>query len=643
MEDIIYREWQKLANNEPVDKGILGVIIYDSWNRCLQNSLNPNNLEIKKINSYELNKIKQAKADLLSTAIPVMRKLFEFIRGSGSVVVLTDENGIALDSFGDPEFESEILVAKPGTSWNETQLGTNGAGTALELRRPIQIYGSEHFYRENHIFSCSASPIHDPVGKIIGCIDISSRKANIHKHTLGMVVAASYSIEQQLLLKQTYKEKRLQYEKQKAIIELVNQGLFAIDGDYKITAINKQAEKEMHLVREDVLNKDIRQIVTDGIAFHTLTRMRENLFDKETILKVGNIMVGCNLNIGILKDNGVFLGAVFTYKTKARINTVVNKVTGSKAYFNFSDLIGKSKEMQSCIELAKISAQSRSNVLLIGESGTGKELFAQAIHNYSTRNKDPFIAINCGALPRELVQSELFGYEEGAFTGSKKEGHTGKFELADGGTIFLDEIGDMPLEAQVNLLRVLETREVVRVGGKYPKLVDVKVIAATNRDLPSAVADKTFREDLYYRLNVMTVNIPALRERISDIPLLVQHFINKLSKQLGKDIRGYSDKFIEQLQSYKWQGNVRELENIIERAVNVCTKEELTIQELPYSLLLNKETQECKRISILEETEQQIILSALKENEWNIRQTAIKLGLARSTLYQKMKRYNLER
>ena len=290
-------------------------------------------------------------------------------------------------------------------------------------------------------------------------------------------------------------------------------------------------------------------------------------------------------SVNVLKDlNGNKDGLVLTIQENKALHKLINKMTATQAEFTFDDIIGNSNVMVKAKKLGRIASRSNANVLLLGESGTSKELFAQSIHNNGDRSGNPFIAINCGSLPRNLIESELFGYEGGAFTGAKKEGRPGKFELANGGTIFLDEIGDMPLDIQVSLLRVLENREVTRIGGTKNIRIDVKVIAATNKNLEELIENKMFREDLYYRLNVLSINVPPLRERNEDIIYLADYFLLKHRKNLLKNISGFTEEVYQIFSTYSWPGNVRELENVIERAVNICEQNIITINELPFSL-----------------------------------------------------------
>lgn len=283
----------------------------------------------------------------------------------------------------------------------------------------------------------------------------------------------------------------------------------------------------------------------------------------------------------IKHDTGRTLGVVVTMREIKTVHRLVNQMVGAQACFTFDDIIGNSPGLREVVDLAKQVASSDSTILLQGESGTGKEMFAQAIHSHSNRNNGPFVAINCAAIPRDLVESELFGYEAGAFTGAKRGGRPGKFELVNGGTIFLDEIGDMPLETQVKLLRVLQQKQIIRVGGQKAIPIDIRVIAATNKDLGQEVERGNFREDLYYRLNVIPINIPPLRERGEDLVILASHMVEKLSRQLGKRLTGIAPEAMECLKKYPWTGNVRELVNVLERAVNIAAGTSILRKHLP--------------------------------------------------------------
>ena len=317
------------------------------------------------------------------------------------------------------------------------------------------------------------------------------------------------------------------------------------------------------------------------------------------------------------------------------------------AQHTFDRLIGVDSGFREIVKFAEKVAKGDSSVLITGKSGTGKELLAEAIHNSSKRARMPFVKINCGAIPPELFESEMFGYEEGAFTGAKRTGKKGKFELADGGTVLLDEIGDMPLFMQVKLLRVLQEREIVRVGSNDVRKIDVRIIAATNKDLQSLTKEGKFREDLYYRLNVMHINIPSLKERIDDVEELAEHLRVKLCNKFGVYSEGISKEAIDYLKSYDWPGNVRELENVIERAINLLNAELIIMPEhLPKKILqANKEIiiNQGKQLKhVTDELEKEMILQVLNESKGNKNEAAKKLGISRQGLYKKIKRLNLE-
>ncbi|WP_216637379.1 sigma-54-dependent Fis family transcriptional regulator [Bacillus sp. FJAT-27445] len=316
------------------------------------------------------------------------------------------------------------------------------------------------------------------------------------------------------------------------------------------------------------------------------------------------------------------------------------------AKYSWENILGTSEKMVLAIYMGRRASQTKSNVLLLGESGTGKELFAHAIHHSSNRKHERFIKVNCAAIPAELLESELFGYVEGAFTGAKKGGKLGKFELASGGSIFLDEIGDMPLSMQAKLLRVLQEKEIERVGGTRTIPVDVRVIAATNKNLEKMVEEGSFREDLFYRLNVMSIEIPPLRERETDTADMAMKLLEKLSSQLGVYVRTISNNAMEHLLNYHWPGNVRELENVLERAINLTDTDTIHSVHLPFTITRNKKLHKLSKgqtlKSILDETEKEIIKNYLDELNFNKVKVADILNISRSSLYDKIEKYQLK-
>ena len=363
----------------------------------------------------------------------------------------------------------------------------------------------------------------------------------------------------------------------------------------------------------------------------------------------------------IINEQGLVNSGLLILRPIKDVHKLVNRFSGAKASFYFEDIITGNQSMLELIENAKMAANSRSNVLIKGESGTGKELFAQAIHNYSRRRIEPFIAINCGAIPRELIGSELFGYAEGAFTGARKGGNPGKFELASGGTIFLDEIGDMPIEQQAALLRVIQEKRITRIGGTQSIPVDVRIICATNKDLITEMEYKRFRKDLYYRLNVISIMIPPLRERKEDIRLLANYFLQNANADLGDCSEGLKPELLSYLGAYDWPGNVRELQNVIERILNNAKGYPLTEDDLPeeifrrrlqprteqFSIMTQKTGKTIKEFreynkQLIHEEERLQIIELLKIHKGNVSQVARDMGISRTTLYKKMQKYKVD-
>lgn len=323
---------------------------------------------------------------------------------------------------------------------------------------------------------------------------------------------------------------------------------------------------------------------------------------------------------------------------------LADKILHGRAIYTFDKIIGKNEKVKKLIDYSKKIADSKSTVLITGESGTGKEIFAQAIHNYGIRRDKPFIAVNCGAIPNTLIESELFGYEEGAFTGAKKGGNPGKFEIAEGGTIFLDEIGEMPQDMQIRLLRVIEEGVLSRIGGGKQIPIDVRIIAATNKDLKHEVEQGNFRKDLYYRLNVLPIHLPALRERKEDIPELVNYYLKKTSKKLNKVCMEIPEEYMDYLKNYHWPGNIRELENIIELIVNSEELQRNLNNEIEISNQdeVKKDLNDLDTYLTLEQVEKQHIIKVIKETKGNLTSAAKILDIGRNTLYRKIEKYNID-
>ncbi len=422
---------------------------------------------------------------------------------------------------------------------------------------------------------------------------------------------------------------------------------------YQTTAVDDgfKAIEQVELDDWDVALVDLKMPKMGGIEL--LRRLREIKPDLPVIIITGHGSV--DSAVMAMKEGAadyvmkpfnpeeinIIIKKLFEHREIIKENIILRKELAKR--FQLEDLIGKSPKMQKIFELIKTVAPTKSTVLIRGESGTGKELVARAIHNLSPRNKGPFIATACGAMPETLLEAELFGYEKGAFTGATSQ-HKGRIEMADQGTLFLDEIGDISPKTQVDLLRFLQEREFRRIGGKELIKVDTRVIAATNKNLEEMIKKGTFREDLYYRLNVITIEIPPLRERKEDIPLLIEHFLNKFNIENRKNISEISPDALELLMTYDWPGNVRELENLIEHSVVVSKGNKIGKKDLPRNVIdkfsIPKLITKDLRLEIVEKEH---ILNVLSTCDWNIKKAAEVLGINRVTLYNKIEKYGLKR
>ncbi len=635
--------WKKYMNNESYDCRSMRKLILASWERCKENEVNhlPHKIPLL-YDEEQLVKHKSKLHELLDISLPIMENLYKFVADAGFLVVLCDAQGCILELIGSEEIKEAGKPGNfiPGAVWSEAASGTNSIGTSLYLGRPIQVRGREHYCLMFHHWCCSAAPIHDAEGKIIGALDISGPLDKVHTHTLGMIVTAVSAIETQLKLRNALYLIESANNYKNAVMESISEGLMAIDNNCRVTHINRIMASYLDINQDD-MGKQFYEIISEN---------NKELYD---IIVNNTFVTDYEINIDTREGKHTYLvtsrpingeenceGTVLLFSEITRVRRLVQRMSGSEGTLTFSDLIGKDETFLETVDLALKSAGSNSNVLLLGESGTGKDLFAQAIHNASIRKNGPFVAINCGAIPRELIASELFGYTDGAFTGAKRGGKLGKFEIAHNGTIFLDEIGEMPLELQTTLLRVLEARTITRLGGHDNIPIDARIIAATNKDLNTEVNQGKFRQDLYYRLNVFTIKVVPLRERKDDIPLLVEHFIESLCLKLKKQpIKKVDKKVWEVFNNYHWPGNVRELQNVLERVVNVCNEPVLRFEHLPKEIILMSKSR-CLDLPV-RSYERELICNLLELHNRNISRVAAEMGIARTTLYHKIAKYNI--
>lgn len=629
--------------------------IINSHERCRRYNVEVNRIYSSKILcGQELLKKLDEKKELMDTAELYINQLYNFVKGSNFFSILTDEEGCILSVIGDEEILSEAFSFKmvPGAYMDERSIGTNSMGTALVEGKPVQVSGEEHYIKAYHRWTCSASPIRNSMGEIIGCIDLTGYSGYVNLHTLGMVVAAANAIEKMLDIRRYIEELSIAKKFTETIIDSIEAGILTSDLTGNIKTVNRHVADMFGYHPDEMKLMKMGDLLENWENVKTLVYNKQGFTDEDVFVNSRRNKLQLNLSVYPHRDGEQnLMNIVFVFREIKKVRKMANKIMGHKAIYTFDKIIGKDKNFVRIIDYAKKIADSRSNVLIMGESGTGKELFAQSIHNYSNRQDEPFVALNCGAIPRDLIESDLFGYEEGAFTGAKSNGKPGKFEIADGGTIFLDEIGEMPLDMQTRLLRVLQEGIVSRVGSVKEIVVDVRVIAATNKDLNEEVRKGNFRKDLYYRLNVLPIRLPPLRERKADIPLLSQYFMERISKKLNKKSVNINEETMELLLKYEWPGNVRELENIIELIVNTesipasfMKVDNNTDEKTEASLNRLEQAATCEVIKEslnLEFMEKKHILKVLNLYSGNITLCAKALGIGRNTLYRKMSKYGI--
>lgn len=625
-----------MSKGNIVDSQTMRRLIAESHVRSREYGIDPveRDADQMMLSPAELAERKRKSNELLDVVMPQFTEFYDLLSPNDFLIAVADADGYILHMVGTEELVAGYATRNcaPSFRWTEQDVGTTAISMCLKHKIPIQLMGADHYCRRAHHLTSSAAPIFGQGRELVGVLVVSGAKELAHPHTLFMVTTAARAAERQLRILRRNTELALHVGFFDKVIESTNTGLMILNAEEQIWRVNKKGAEILQA--ENLVGRHIRSL--DGWTLH-LDEVRRNpelWVNKECWVRCDEQTVPLIYTAQIvLSEEGEKLGAVIMFQEMGEIQKLADNIAGAKAHFTFATITGRSAPFTEALDLAKKAAESSATVLLQGETGTGKEMFAQAIHNHGTRRQYPFVPINCGAIPAELLESELFGYVEGTFTGAAKGGRPGKFELANGGTILLDEIGDMPHHMQVKLLRVLQTGEVYRIGARKPVKIDTRIIASTHVDLTKAVGENRFREDLYYRLHVLPINIPPMRERgREDILSLARLFLSRNSSTPPV----LSPEAKDALTSYHWPGNVRELENIIQRALHVCDGGELFTKHLGLPL---GDSYKGLQQGTLEHMEQQMICKTLKEAHYNMAETARVLGISRATLYRKVKKY----
>jgi transcriptional regulator of acetoin/glycerol metabolism len=607
---------------------------------------------------------------LYTHAAPVMEMLYEQIVNTQSMVVLTDSCGTIIHSIGDDDFlaKASKVALQPGVNWSESSKGTNGMGTALMSEAPTLVHGDEHFMHANHFLTCSAAPIFDPRGNILGVLDVTGDHRRYHQHTMGLVKMSARMIENHWLSDDFRNVMRLHLHSRVEFLGTLMEGLLAVSRDGRIVGANRTALDHLGLSGAAVRMHSVTSLFGTSVGA-LVDHFRAPLAAPLALcLPSGTVChVRARFNWATWYGLGDPLGpapasaaAVATEtpvasERPASVTTLAAgpgaaAATASRAASGLRFLDSGDVQMKTLLGKLRKVIDRDIPILVLGETGTGKELLARAIHQDSERARAPFVAVNCASIPETLIEAELFGYEDGAFTGARRKGATGKIVQANGGTLFLDEIGDMPLALQARLLRVLQERQVVPLGGHKPVAVDVALVSATHRDLHRMIEEQAFREDLYYRLNGLVVKVPPLRER-SDLRALVSRIFGEecsgLVPTLAPDV-------FELFARYHWPGNLRQLSNVLRTAAVMAAGEATITREHLSDDFLD----DCERcfgrsagaeaanaaptaapaaIGTLEEVEVETIRRAVEAAGGNISEASKRLGISRNTIYRKLR------
>ncbi|CAH0354690.1 sigma-54-dependent Fis family transcriptional regulator [Aquabacterium sp. CECT 9606] len=632
---------RSLMESGEVPDGLVNDTLMRSWLRCQRAGLSP----VDQYNEPPLSGVQELKValacehDFLAHARPVMDFVAQQMQGSGSLVALSDVRGLLLHSLGDLDFVSRAdrVSLRPGALWHEADRGTNAIGTALAERRAVVIHGAEHYLERNSFLTCAAAPVRAPNGQLKGVLDISGDHRGQHPHTFALVRSAARMIEDRLFHARHHRDLIVRLHPQAEGLGGLGEGLLALSSDGWVVGLNTQAQQWLAL--DDAL--------IGACTLEQATGTRLGLWPAGKVMQLRLPAMGR-------------LYARLDSHGKETVTLRDSRPTAQTRPNPPSEPALDPRVAQAMQRALRVQAQGIS-VLIQGESGTGKEVFARHLHTEGPRSHKPFVAVNCAALPETLIEAELFGYVGGAFTGARREGSPGRIREADGGTLFLDEIGDMPLPLQARLLRVLQDKVVVPLGGNKPVPVDFVLVSATHRQLKEAIAEGHFREDLYYRLNGLSLTLPALRDR-QDFNALVGEVLTHITQDMGRaPVERVHPGLMQSLARHPWPGNIRQLHSLLRTA---CALLDPGDHALDWSHLpddMAKELQQATPLPLaphgsspslgtipasgiltpaepnLRKLTAQTIRQVIAASEGNMSLAARQLGISRNTLYRKLK------
>ncbi|MCF7992051.1 MAG: sigma-54-dependent Fis family transcriptional regulator [Thiohalocapsa sp.] len=612
--------------------------VLESWRRCIDDfGLAPERRdEPEVLDRADIAERREACCHLVEMAKSEMTNLYQQVAGSGYSILLSDADGVVLNYIGDPLFTTAAASAGMvnGASWSESAQGTNGIGTCLVEKRPIVVHREEHFFTKNTGLTCSAAPIFEPTGEIAGVLDASSESHMAQQHTVALVNMSAQLIENRLFICRMRDNYVVRFHSRPEFVSTLGEGIIAFDPSGRLRAANRSALFQLGLSTVDEIAGRPIQEIFNLRADDALSRAQRQSTHPQPLRDVQ----------GGRRFYASFQAPSEQMESNSRGLAVPRAFAPMEAPAAGLPLDGMQfgdTRMKRNAERAAKLIERDIPFIVLGETGTGKDVFARALHQAGPRRSKPFVAVNCASIPETLIESELFGYRPGAFTGASREGSRGKIVQAHGGTLFLDEIGDMPLELQARLLRVLEERAVIPLGGETPIDVDIQLISATHQNLKQQVMDGGFREDLYYRLHGLSLQLPPLRER-EDRRELIQHLLDVEAG--GPDRLEIEPEALALMDAYEWPGNIRQLRNTLRTLVGLSEGGVIRVGDLPDDLLLGEDSLElpARPSNPLDVAERDAILRELEAAHWNVTRVASKLTLSRNTLYRKMKRYGIK-
>ncbi len=612
--------WERFLTCDPAAAIPARNFVVASWLRSQQLGINPTGRSAPIVARGEaVEQLRRRHADLLSAASTVFAEIADMFGGSRSIMLLTNNEGVVLDAVGDRQTleQGENIHLTRGGDWREDVIGTNGIGTALATGRPAQVHAAEHFCEGIKAWTCAAAPIFEPgTGAMLGVVDISGPPSTYQRNNLSLAVSTARQIEMVLAERAANERMRLLEVCLDRISEADVAGMVAIDRAGRLVHRTGRVPGLVELGQR-VPGLDGGSAVEEW-ADRLPEGLRAEWFSPVTV-------------------DGRAIGAVLVVPVRTRPAT--QEQQGA-----FDAILGRSPAVMEAVGRARQLVGKQVPVLIEGETGVGKELFARAIH-FAHDPRRPFIVLNCGAVAKDLLAAELFGHVRGAFTGATSEGRPGRFELANGGTLCLDEIGELPLDLQPFLLRVLEEGVIYRLGDGQPRQVEVRLLALTNRTLLDEVSAGRFRRDLYHRISVTRIRPPPLRERHGDLELLVKHFNASLAERHEVPERRFGPEVLSLLAAYHWPGNVRELRNVVESLLLMSDAPDVRLDELAAGLSsepIGAPPAMSETPASLEASERTAITAAVRQCQGNLTAAAKSLGVSRSTLYRKIERYRLQ-